>query len=150
MPRQNIDASVPNKVTKKYLEKNKAKFFEQQCKKEFEDFLQKHSTVKPVILCAHNGKRYDHRILAHHHLNFKGQVVDSIDIFKSVSPGRNSYSLKNLHNELFGSNVPGAHNAMPDIYALLKIINQLNIETADILCKCEPFSAVQARVAKSV
>ena len=149
LPTQSIDPDVPNKITKQYLINNNAKPFASQCKGEFEAFIKKHGAVKPVILCAHNGKRYDHRILCHHNIHFKGRAVDSLDLFKDASPGRNSYSLKNLYTDMFSAGIPAAHNAMPDVYATLRIMNAMNVEPGAFTRLAEPWSCVQARVAKS-
>ena len=111
--------------------------------------MAKHNAVRPVILCAHNGKRYDHRILCHHGLQFKGRAIDSLDLFKDSSPGRLSYSLKSLYSEMFSTTIPAAHNAMPDVYATLRIMNEMKIEPDAFVRLAEPWSCVQARVAKS-
>lgn len=146
MPDKKISADVPNNISLAYLKKQNAKPFAEECKKEFSAFVAKHSSVKPVIMCAHNGKRYDHRILAHHGWTSDCRVADSLQWFKNASPGRNSYSLKNLHEEMFGSGVPAAHNALPDVHALVRIMNSLKIKPEDCIRMSEHWDCVAARV----
>ena len=146
MPSQSISKDVPNNISKPYLQKQRAKPFSHACSKEFTAFVAKHSCVKPVILCAHNGKRYDHRILAHHNWGYNCRAADSLQWFKTTSPGRNSYSLKNLHTELYGTGVPAAHNAMPDVHAVVRIMNSLNVKPQDCLRLSEHWQCVEARV----
>ncbi len=118
--------------------------------REFTPFVKKHSSRTPAILCGHNAKRYDHRILCHHGWNHSGgRAADTLDWFKDTSPGRNSYSLKNLYQEMFGTGVPAAHNAMPDVHATLRIINAMQITPEICNRLSEPWSCIQARVAKS-
>ena len=146
MPNKKISPGVPNDISIGYLQKQNAKPFEEECKGEFSAFVAKHSAVKPVIMCAHNGKRYDHRILAHHGWTYGGRAADSLQWFKDASPGRNSYSLKNLHQDMFGSGVPAAHNALPDVHALVRIMNSLKIKPEDCVRMSEHWDCVVARV----
>ncbi len=149
MPNQEISPGVPNNITKGYLKKQGAKPFNEQVCGEFHAFVSKHSAVKPAILAAHNGKRYDHRILAHHGWSYDCRAADTLEWFKHKSPGRNSYSLKNLYQELFNSGVPAAHNAMPDVHALLRVMNAFKLEPGECLDHSEHWDCVMARVVKS-
>ena len=149
MPTQDISSKVPNNITKEYLKKQGAKPFSEGVQKEFSGFIGKHSAVRQAILVAHNGKRYDHRILAHHGCAYKCLAADSLVWFQKKSPGRNSYSLKNLHTELFNSGVPAGHNAMPDVHAVLRVMNALKVEPEDCLNYSEHWDCVMARVTKS-
>lgn len=149
LPAQNISPDVPNGLTKQYLLKNNAKPFSRECGPEFKRFVEKHSSGKPALLCAHNGKRYDHRILCHHGWDHSGWAVDSLQLFKDASPGRNSYSLKNLHTEMFGTGVPAAHNAMPDVHAMLRVFNEMNVTPVLCVKHAESWECVRARVSKS-
>ncbi len=76
-----------------------ARPFEEQCSKEFHKFVTKYTVKGNVFLAAHNGKRYDHRILCAHkfHPGKDVNAVDTIDVFKKAKPGHKSYSIKNLY-----------------------------------------------------
>ena len=63
VPKTKVEKGVPHGHTVVNLKKNGKKPFEADAKKKFEIFLKEQ---KVTILVAHNGKRYDHRIMAFH------------------------------------------------------------------------------------
>ena len=57
-----------------------------------------------------------------------------------------SYSLKHLHILRTGTAVPAAHNALPDCYGTLAVMNSLKKLDFEFTVKwSEPWMAVEAR-----
>ena len=84
VPKTKVDNGVPHTHTVESLRSSGKKPFEEKAKKDFEKFLKEQ---KVTVLVAHNGKRYDHRIMAFH--GFKPAVgtraADSIVSFAQCS-----------------------------------------------------------------
>mgnify|MGYP001987592729 CR=1 FL=1 len=67
-------------------------------------------------LLAHNGKRYDFRILHFHEFAPKfAKACDTILAFKSSWTKQQSYSIKALYTTAFRCPVPAAHNAVLEL-----------------------------------
>ena len=95
-PKKSISKSVPHNISEGELKH--ARLFQDECKAKLEGFIAKYAARKQVIMAAHNGKRYDHRILEHHGFLPGKDVkfVDTLDVFKKCLPNHKSYSIKNL------------------------------------------------------
>ena len=99
----------------KYSERD---FFE----KFFIPFMMKIQT-KYVILLAHNGNRFDHKILYYHlvsipsyHILLKRKtitVIDTLPLFRQKLVLK-SYSMEAIYLELFNSNFPNSHSSKGD------------------------------------
>lgn len=96
----------------------------------FNAFLERmrHRNPKvPLTLCAHNGNRFDVRILIFHHnrhgIDFPNNVLycDTIPVFKTIFPGLASYSLGSVYANAFGTEVPNAHDAVADVQAMVDL-----------------------------
>jgi len=94
-----------------------------------------------IVLLAHNGNRFDHKILRHH-LGEAGILIppnwyfaDSLPLLKQkLLPGLQSYSLKNLALGLLEKEPAGLHQASTDVTVLWtilkKLVNEENEEKA--------------------
>jgi DNA polymerase III alpha subunit (gram-positive type) len=88
-----------------------------------------------VSLIAHNGKRFDFPIVVNA-CQTSGMfnefcscvlgLVDSINVFKSISPKRECYKQKDLARSLL-SKVYKAHNAMCDVDCLSEKIGMITV-----------------------
>ena len=96
---------------------------------QFNDWLESLRSSHPdqaIILSAHNGKRFDSRILVfehyRHHLQLPSHLyhADTIPFFK-LSLKLDSYSLNNIYKHVFGHRVPNAHTALGDVKAMAKL-----------------------------
>ena len=97
----------------------------------FEAFLARaRNSSKRLVIAAHNGKRYDHRILYFHGINPPKDAIwgDTIEWFKSRRPNQKSYSVAALHP---GGPPPAAHRALPDCEAVLRIMNAIGVRPCD-------------------
>jgi len=87
-----------------------------------------------VIFLAHNGARFDHRILQHHLIQAGVNIppnwrfCDSIPLVKSMLPGMKKYNLGYLHNSVFGCLPRNFHHARDDVGALWKVIKEIKKE----------------------
>ena len=81
-----------------------------------------------VTLCAHNGKRFDARIIcfshARHNISWPRNYhhSDSIEIFKSIYPGEKTYSLGALYKSILGKELESAHDAAADVGAVYELM----------------------------
>jgi len=85
-----------------------------------------------VVFLAHNGARFDHRILKHH-LEQTGMPIppnwrfcDSLPLIKQLAPGMKKYNLGYLHKAFFGCEPPNFHHARDDVDALWNVIKKIN------------------------
>ena len=85
----------------------------------------------PLTLLAHNGKRYDARILVFEHdrhgLGLPRNLyhADTIDVFKQIFPGRRSYKLGELHAWVLGRELENAHDAMADVDGMCALLSHV-------------------------
>lgn len=85
----------------------------------------------PLTLLAHNGKRYDARILVFEHdrhgLGLPPNLyhADTIDVFKQIFPGRRSYKLGELHAWVLGRELENAHDAMADVDGMCALLSHV-------------------------
>lgn len=85
---------------------------------------------KWVCLVSHNGFRGD-KIVLEHEISYHRLppmpffFFDSLLYLREVKPGLPSYSLQNIHKEIFESAYE-AHSAFTDTEALLKIVKKVN------------------------
>jgi len=84
-----------------------------------------------IILLAHNGNKFDHKILRHH-LGEAGILIppnwyfaDTLPLIKTLLPGLRSYSLKNLAMGVLGKDPAGLHQASTDVTVLWTILQKL-------------------------
>lgn len=112
----------------------------------------------PMYLIAHNGKRYDARILCfenQRHMVPDWQVnkhsVDSIDLFKKLHPGQATYKLGDLYHDVFGTPMKNAHDALADVDGVISLLNYFDqddvVDAIDM--HSESFNAVLKRCMKS-
>lgn len=105
-------------------------------------FREAKESSKTLTIAAHNGKRYDHRIMFFH--GFKPPVGvpwgDSMNWIKRKHPVLDGYSIKKLYP---GGSPPAAHHALPDCEAVIVIMNHHKIEPKDV--KGESWNAISAR-----
>lgn len=93
--------------------------------------LRGHDNKKEIVLSAHNGKRFDSRLLFFE--NQRHQVpllrdlyhVDTLELFKAEFPNLASYSMESVHTHVFGQPVPSAHNALDDCKGMANIIQKI-------------------------
>ncbi len=77
-----------------------------------------------VVMVAHNGKSFDHKISANRigqELGDNVLWVDSIHILKEVLPKRPSYALKDLYSYTFDRRMPNHHTALADARHLRQV-----------------------------
>jgi DNA polymerase III epsilon subunit-like protein len=85
----------------------------------------------PLTLLAHNGKRYDVRILLFensrhgHPLPANVRHADTIDVFKRSFPGRDSYNLGQMHADILGHELENAHDAMADVDGVCALLRKV-------------------------
>lgn len=138
-PKVRVQSGVPHNLKGGTLP------FEKSARKGFLDFIEKHRADKRCLVAAHNGRRYDHRILHFH--GFKPplgvEFADSLDWFKAKLPGRDSYALGKIYQHLFSVPIPAAHNALPDVYAIFKCMKAAKCLPEELTS--EPWAAIEAR-----
>jgi DNA polymerase III alpha subunit (gram-positive type) len=116
-------------------------------------------TNKKIFLCAHNGKRFDSRLLVfenkRHGVEFLRDLyhLDTLPLFKSMFPGLISYSLSKIYFHLFAKAIKNCHTAIGDINAMIEIIEIGLMHGPELLYKWinkdyESFDAVQKRCLK--
>lgn len=108
----------------------------------------------PLYLIAHNGKRYDARILCfenqRHSITdwqFNKHSVDSIELFKELYPGQSTYRLGDLYRSVIGFELKDAHDAMADVQGVVELMAQSDTDDVvkAVLCHSESFNAVLKR-----
>jgi len=106
-----------------------------------------------LTLMAHNGKRFDARILvsenARHGIGMPRNLYhcDSIDVMKILFPGRNSYSLGRIYEDVIGNPLADAHDAMADVNGVIQVLKcgHLGELTDAISLKQESFNHIIKR-----
>ena len=100
--------------------------------------LRGHDKKKEIVLSAHNGKRFDSRLLffenQRHDVPFLRDLyhVDTLPLFKAEFPNLPSYSMKSVHTHVLGQPVPSAHNALDDCKGMANLIQRIqNHETIE-------------------
>ena len=84
----------------------------------------------PVTMMAHNGKRFDARILvsenARHGIEMPHNIYhsDTIPVMKALFPGRSSYALGKIYEDVIGSPLPDAHDAMADVNGVIEVLKR--------------------------
>lgn len=149
-----MQASVPHEISN--LQLKNAKPFGDHCGPKFRAFIEKQlGDARLVVVVGHNAKRYDHRLLFFHGfvppLGARVRFADSIEWMKQTTEGKfPSYSISNLHKSLIGSPPPAAHNALPDCYALVRIINAeaYRVHSDTAWMKSEPWHHIRSRCCK--
>ena len=94
-------------------------------------WLKTEVNASSIILCAHNAKRFDVRVVLFaaklaNATESLGQVVcgfvDSLDVLKENLPGRTSYTQENIYKDVVGKSY-AAHEALADVKALREIVS---------------------------
>ena len=84
----------------------------------------------PLTLLAHNGKRFDARILvsenARHGIEMPRNLFhcDSMDVMKTIFPGKNSYALGRIYEDVIGEPLANAHDAMADVNGVIQVLKR--------------------------
>ena len=107
----------------------------------------------PLTLLAHNGKRYDARIMCFEHfrhglrLPSGARHADTIDVLKRVLPGRDNYKLGEVHGDLLGRELENAHDAMADVDGMCALLRHLGADTVGAAADKvgEPLDAIARR-----
>jgi len=85
------------------------------------------SDDKLIHFIAHNGKRFDTRILYFEHARHRLVMpnnwcfTDSLQIFRDLYPDYKSYKLGKLYSGEFGEEIPDAHTALADAEAIRRL-----------------------------
>ena len=109
-----------------------------------------------IYLCAHNGKRYDSRLLIFEHSRHQLKLprnlyhIDTLPLFKSMFIGLDSYSLSALYKYMFDDKIKDAHTALGDVKAMLRLLEVGLMVGEHVLEKwikahSESFDSVQKR-----
>jgi len=117
------------------------------------DLMRNASQDHPLTLMAHNGKRFDARILvsenARHSIDMPRNLYhcDSIDVMKILFPGRNSYALGRIYQDVIGEPLADAHDAMADVNGVIQVLKRghLGEMTDAISSKQESFNHIIKR-----
>lgn len=94
------------------------------------DLLRNDQQDNPLTLMAHNGKRFDARILvsenARHSIGMPRNLFhcDSIDVMKTIFPGKKSYALGRIYEDVIGEPLADAHDAMADVSGVIKVLKR--------------------------
>lgn len=94
------------------------------------DLMRNADQDEPLTLLAHNGKRFDARILvsenARHGIEMSRNLYhcDSIDVMKAIFPGKNSYALGRIYEDVIGEQLQDAHDAMADVRGVIEILKR--------------------------
>jgi len=110
----------------------------------------------PITLCAHNGKRFDFRIIAFENARHKVKnlpnlyCTDTIPVFKELFPGLENYKLGTIYSDAFKEQIKDQHTALGDCKAMLRLLGCASHQMVrDKLFKHrESFSAVIKRCFK--
>ena len=109
-----------------------------------------------LCLCAHNGKRFDARILAFEHARHNLTLpvnlyhADTMPVFKDLMPRLNNYKLGTIYETAFHEPIPDAHTALADCRAMQRLLGTADPQRArSTLFKFrESFDAVLKRCFK--
>tara|TARA_B100001094_G_scaffold42544_2_gene37300 strand:- start:3573 stop:4367 length:795 start_codon:yes stop_codon:yes gene_type:complete len=120
------------------------------------DLVRNANKDNPLTLMAHNGKRFDARILvsenARHGIEMPRNLYhcDSIDVMKTLFPGKNSYALGRIYEDVIGEPLADAHDATADVNGVIQILKRghpRELETA-IATHQESFNHIIKRALK--
>ena len=151
-----VQASVPHSLTPEKLALRDAKPFSTHCSGAFVSFIKRQlDRCNLCVVVAHNGKRFDHRLLFFHGLSPPKcpalRFADSIEWFRRVSKSSlKSYSIRNLYMDSYGKVPESAHNALPDCYALINLLNSSAFNVSPDLAweLSEPWGHIRSRCVK--
>jgi DNA polymerase III alpha subunit (gram-positive type) len=109
-----------------------------------------------VTLVAHNGKRYDARILvfenARHNIDFVENIfnVDTLQIFKELFPRQQNYKLGTVYKNQFHEPIPDQHTALADARAMQRLLGAAapSVCCEKIIRLRESFDAITKRCMK--
>mgnify|MGYP006135594923 CR=1 FL=1 len=97
----------------------------------FNDFLEGLRTqcgAREICLLAHNGLRFDFRIVVFEHalagLEWPMDVTccDTLKVVKTLYPGEPTYSLGRLYESVLGEPLRNAHDAAVDVEAVVRLL----------------------------
>merc|ERR1712224_1159878 len=83
-----------------------------------------------VTLLAHNGKRFDARILHFEHVRHGLPTppnlfhADTVDVFKCTFPARASYKLGETYRDVVGHDLSNAHDADADVVGVCELLRK--------------------------
>nr|QBK89327.1 MAG: UvrD/REP helicase [Mimivirus LCMiAC02] len=86
--------------------------------------------INSVMLLAHNGNRYDHKLIKFYELiplHVKIKYMDSLQLIKRCNVKFDNYKMNTIYKTLFGCDINNAHNAIGDVNALIDILRILHI-----------------------
>lgn len=107
--------------------------------------------ITDVVLCAHNGHRFDSKMLVTEMLRHDAfsttpsfalpmegaptvHFGDSLEVAKQLYADHASKALGALHAKLLGKEIENAHDAMADVYAMRSVLQHAHDSCADELC----------------
>jgi len=127
------------------LERNEASKPFKEKMPEFVNFVKKSKEgCDELYIAAHNGKRFDHRVMYFHDLRLSSEpnIIwgDTMEWIKRIVPGLRSYSIANLHPN---GAPPAHHNALPDCEAAIRILNHYQVQPCQLFG--ETWNAIEAR-----
>lgn len=95
----------------------------------FNNWIEMHRGKNGIVnLVAHNGKRFDARILtfehARHNIDLPRELyhTDSIPVFKELFPNLSNYKLGTIYEDTFKEPIPDQHTALQDCRAMQRLL----------------------------
>lgn len=86
---------------------------------------------KKIIVVAHNGDEFDHKIMKYYNLfpsHLEITFLDSKKMIPKFYPNLDNYSLSKIYEHFFKEPIKNIHSSIGDTKALIKIFNHLNIK----------------------
>lgn len=105
------------------------------------------SDCKNITMVAHNGNRFDHKIMRHYEIFDNSLTInwlDSMSLIREKAKGLKSYSLANLYKHFFGKEIKNAHTALADVNATIAVMKKVGVKLKEKK-KCTIFDMLSAK-----